>query len=384
MQKIEAWLTLTHVNQLGPATLDKLFQHFDSPTAILAASHGELQSLGINKAVIKGLQQPNEAAIQKDLSWLQHENHHLITIHDDAYPELLKQTTSPPHVLYVLGKRHLAENLLSDPQLGIVGSRNASAQGKEISHTFAEKLANSGLVVTSGLASGVDGAAHRGALEASIGSTIAVAACGLDRVYPAEHRQLAEQISHRGLIISEFPIGTSPTPGHFPRRNRIISGLSLGVLVVEASMKSGSLITARLANEQGREVFAIPGSIHNPLSKGCHTLIRNGAKLVETVDDILIELKHHIDLNAPHVGETSADNSRKRISAEPSDPQHAKILNCMNHEPMSIDEIIQHSGLAVEVVSSILLILELNNQVIHHGNGVYMRCMANQDEPMHS
>lgn len=384
MQQTQAWLTLTHVNQLGPATLDKLFQHFDSPTKILAASNGELQSIGINKSIISGLQQPNEAAIQRDLSWLQNENHHLITIHDDAYPELLKQITNPPYVLYVLGKLFPAENLLSDPQLGVVGSRNASAQGKEIAHSFAKQLANSGLVVTSGLASGVDGAAHRGALDSNIGSTIAVAACGLDRVYPAEHRQLAEQISQRGLIISEFPIGTSPTPGHFPRRNRIISGLSLGVLVVEASMKSGSLITARLANEQGREVFSIPGSIHNPLSKGCHTLIRNGAKLVETVDDILVELKHHIDLDALHVRETSADNSEKSNSVGHLDPQHVKILNCMQHEPMSIDEIIEHSGLAVEVVSSILLILELDNQVVHHGNGVYMRCMTNQDEPIHS
>ena len=164
------------------------------------------------------------------------------------YPELLKQIADPPCVLYALGKPELAKSLLSDPQLGIVGSRSASAQGKEIATLFASRLASSGLVITSGLASGVDGAAHRGAMQPSIGSTIAVAACGLDRVYPAEHRQLAKQISERGLIISEFPIGTSPAPGHFPRRNRIISGLSLGVLVIEASMKSGSLITAGLAN----------------------------------------------------------------------------------------------------------------------------------------
>jgi len=264
----------------------------------------------------------------------------------------------------------LAAELLTEPQLGIVGSRSASTYGKEIATSFAERLANSGIVITSGLASGVDGAAHRGALQATIGSTIAVAACGLDRVYPAEHRQLAEQISQRGLIISEFPIGTSPMPGHFPRRNRIISGLSLGVLVVEASMKSGSLITARLANEQGREVFAIPGSIHNPTSKGCHSLIRNGAKMVETVEDVLEEFKHHIDLNALH---TTATTEEKTKQTESLDPQHEKILNSMGFEPISIDSLIDHSGLAVDVVSSILLILELNDQVIHHGNGIYLR-----------
>ena len=210
--------------------------------------------------------------MQRDLAWLEHENHHLLTIQDPAYPTLLKQISDPPCVLYLLGKPELAISLLSDPQLGIVGSRNASAYGKEIATSFAQKLANSGLVITSGLASGIDGAAHRGALQSEIGTTIAVAACGLNRVYPAEHRKLAEEISQRGLIISEFSIDTSPMPGHFPRRNRIISGLSLGTLVVEASVKSGSLITARLAIDQCREVFAIPGSIHNPLSKGGHSL----------------------------------------------------------------------------------------------------------------
>ncbi len=384
MQQTEAWLSLTHVNKLGPATLHKLFQHFDSPNAVLNACRSELQSLGINQAVINGLQAPNEVAIQKDLLWLEHENHHLISIQDNAYPELLKQIANPPYVLYALGKPSHAKDLLSDPQLGIVGSRNASAQGKELANCFAEQLAQSGLVITSGLASGIDGAAHRGALQADIGSTIAVAACGLDRVYPAEHRRLAEQIAERGLIISEFPIGTSPTPGHFPRRNRIISGLSLGVLVIEASMKSGSLITARLATEQGREVFAIPGSIHNPLAKGCHTLIRNGAKLVETVEDILEEFKHLIDLNALQISPNrTVDNNA--IDETPSlDPQHAKILHCMDFEPINIDEIIERSGLAVEVVSSILLILELNNQVIHHGNGVYIRTHIDRETPTHS
>jgi len=371
MLPLKAWLTLIHVDKLGPVTLQKLLDRFNTATSILNASRSELQSFGISRSIIDGIHEPKEDAIQRDLAWLEHENHHVITIQDASYPELLRQIPDPPCVLYVLGKPKLAANLLTEPQLAIVGSRNASAYGKEIATSFAQKLASSGLVITSGLASGVDGASHRGALQADIGSTIAITACGLDRVYPAEHRQLAEQISQRGLLISEFPIGTSPMPGHFPRRNRIISGLSLGTLIVEASMKSGSLITARLATEQGREVFAIPGSIHNPLSKGGHTLIRNGAKLVETVEDVLEELKHHIDLDSIESNQKSVSDSKQDSAL---DPQHEKILESMGHDPISIDALIERSGLGVEVVSSILLILELNNQVSHHGNGIYLRC----------
>ncbi len=370
MQPLNAWLTLIHVDKLGPVTLIKLLGHFSSPARILEASRSELQSRGIRKSIIDGILEPNEDAIQRDLAWLEHENHHVITIQDTSYPELLKQISDPPCVLYVLGKPTLSVSLLTEPQLEIVGSRNASAYGKELATSFAQQLAINGLVITSGLASGVDGAAHRGALQADIGSTIAVAACGLDRVYPAEHRQLAEQIVQRGALVSEFPIGASPMPGHFPRRNRIISVLSLGTVGVEASMKSGSLITARLATEQGREVYATPGSIHNPLSKGGHTLIRNGAKLVETVEDVLEELKHHINLNSIESSQESVSEDKQDSAL---DPQHEKILESMGYEPISIDVLIERSGLGVEVVSSILLILELNNQVTHHGNGIYLR-----------
>ena len=370
MQQFDAWLTLIHVDKLGPVTLQKLFAHFHSAENILQASRCELQALKISNAIIEGIHTPKKDAVQRDLAWLEHENHHLLTIQDPAYPTLLKQISDPPCVLYLLGKPELATSLLSDPQLGIVGSRNASAYGKEIATSFAQKLANSGLVITSGLASGIDGAAHRGALQSEIGTTIAVAACGLNRVYPAEHRKLAEEISQRGLIISEFPIDTSPMPGHFPRRNRIISGLCLGTLVVEASVKSGSLITARLAIDQCREVFAIPGSIHNPLSKGGHSLIRNGAKLVETVEDILEELNHQIDPDSLNNRHELVTNSEQKSEL---DPQHEKILNSMGHEPISIDTLIERSGLGVEIVSSILLILELNDQVSHHGNGIYIR-----------
>ena len=369
MLQLEEWLALTHVKQLGPVAFQKLLDKFSSPGAILKAGRGELQSTGVSKQIIDGILAPNEGAITQDLEWLQHETHHLITIQDAHYPKLLKQITDPPIVLYAIGNQTVVPELLSDPQLAIVGSRNASTLGKQVATIFAQKLAQVGLVITSGLASGVDGAAHRGALQAQIGSTIAVTACGLDRVYPAEHRQLAEHIAQQGVIVSEFPIGTSPKPGHFPRRNRIISGLSLGVLVVEASIKSGSLITARLASEQNREIFAVPGSIHSPLSKGCHALIRNGAKLAETVEDILEELQHHIDLSdslpPSEVDQISSVNSQ--------DPEHKKVLDSMGYEPINIDSLINHSGLGVEVVSSILLILELNGQVTHNGNGVYVR-----------
>lgn len=366
------WLALTNIPKLGPVTLQKLLQRFGNPKAILSANKQELAAAGIPRQIAENICSPDKVAIAQDMAWLEHEMHHLITIEDAHYPNQLKQIADPPLVLYVHGKQDLS--LLSEPQLAIVGSRNASVSGKKIAEAFSEKLAQSGLVITSGLASGIDGAAHRGALLAQIGSTIAVAACGLDHVYPAQHRKLAEEISQRGLIVSEFPIGMLPKAGHFPRRNRIISGLSLGVLIVEASLKSGSLITARYATEQNREVFAIPGSIHSPLSKGSHNLIRHGAKLVETEEDILIELQHHISLD-----EIKLETKQSSIQIKPADtelgqdPEHEKVLACMGFEPISIDSIIETSGLSVEAVSSILLILELDGEVTNNGNGVYVR-----------
>ncbi len=368
MSQPEEWLALTHIDRLGTATFHKLLDKFESPGGILQAGRGELQALGIPKPVIDGITAPDEEAIKRDLEWLQQDAHRLITIRDAGYPELLKQLTDPPVVLYVMGEP--PAQVLSDPQLAIVGSRNASHQGREIAQSFARSLARAGLVITSGLASGIDAAAHRGALQAQNGATIAVAGCGLDRIYPPNHRKLTERIAQRGMVVSEFPIGKLPKPGHFPRRNRIISGLSLGVLVVEASTKSGSLITARLANEQNREVFAVPGSIHSPLSKGCHALIRDGAKLVETVDDILQELKNHIDLDRGRGDTAVAPSVTGPVTC---DPEHEKILGSMGYEPVSVDTLVGRSGLEVNVVSSILLILELNGQISHNGNGVYVR-----------
>ncbi len=372
MPQAEEWSALVNVDQLGPVTFQKLLGRFGSPADILRAQRSELQTAGISERVIDGILAPNETAIARDMEWLQHDLHHLVTIQDASYPQLLRQISNPPMVLYAHGEAQLLTRLLSDPQLAIIGSRNASANGTEMATVFARKLAQAGLVITSGLASGIDGAAHRGALQAELGKTIAVAACGLDRVYPAKHRELAEQIVQRGVIISEFPIGRLPKPGHFPRRNRIISGLSLGVLVVEASVKSGSLTSARMAGEQGREVFAVPGSIHNPLAKGCHMLIRNGAKLVETVGDILEEFKNHIDADEALTTVDAIDVNA--VTGEPADdPEHEKILHSMGYEPISIDNLVERCGLRVDVVSSSLLIMELSGQVSHNGNGVYVR-----------
>ena len=372
MPQLEDWLALIHTDQLGPIILQKLLTRFETPGDILSANSSDLRNAGAPISVIDAILNPDQASIDKDLKWLEHELHHFISIQDSKYPKQLKQISDPPIGLYVYGNLEHAPQLLSEPQLAIVGSRNASANGKEIATEFASKLALSGLVITSGLASGIDGCAHRGAMQVKTGTTIAVTACGLDRVYPAAHKSLAEKISQCGFIVSEFPIGVMPKPGHFPRRNRIISGLSLGVLVVEASINSGSLITARLAGEQGREVFAVPGSIHNPLSKGCHKLIRSGAKLVEAVEDILEELRHIIELNevVEIPQEVSSSNSNTN---EDLDPTHEKILNCMGYEPISINNLIQLSGLEAEAVSSILLILELNGYVSNNGNGIYVR-----------
>ena len=285
MNKVNSWLAIVRANGLGPAQFNHLLDTFNTPENILGASHSQLSKLGLKPATIESLQQPDAALIELDQRWLEQENHHLISLLDPRYPERLKTVPDAPIVLYVRGD----PDYLSLPQLAMVGSRSPTASGRKTATEFASHLSKAGITITSGLARGIDGACHQGALE-GIAGTLAVVAHGLDVVYPAAHRKLAEAITHNGAVVSEFPIGTAPTRGLFPRRNRLISGLSLGTLVVEAALKSGSLITARHALEQGREVFAIPGSIHNPLARGCHQLIRQGAKLVETADDILVEL----------------------------------------------------------------------------------------------
>ncbi|WP_366637239.1 DNA-processing protein DprA [Aquisalimonas sp.] len=290
----------------------------------------------------------------------------MLTWTDTRYPALLREMDSPPLCLYVNGD----PDVLNVPQLAIVGSRNATAGGRSTAREFAEHLASRGLTITSGLAVGVDAAAHQGALDGG-GFTVAVTATGPDRVYPPRHRSLAHAIAADGAVVTEFPCGTPPRAGHFPRRNRIISGLAAGTLVVEASPRSGSLITARLALEQGREVFAIPGSIHNPLARGCHRLIRDGsAKLVEQADEILEELTGRLQL--PREPATGTGNGTEPQQLQ-LDPEHEAVLNALGYDPVPLETVLQRTGLTPDVVSSILLLLELSGRITAMPGGRYAR-----------
>ena len=352
-EALPLWLSLQRLPGVGQRTQLDLLEHFGSVENIFSASRGQLEKVlaGKPQAIRAILDGPDNAALQTGLEWLREPGHHLLTWADSDYPPLLREIPDPPSMLYVVGERAL----LSGPQLAVVGSRNPTPMGRENAHAFAKSLAAAGLTVTSGLALGIDGAAHRGALEAG-GATVAVAGTGLDRVYPARHRELAHEIAKHGALVSEYPLGTPPLPENFPIRNRIISGLSLGTLVVEAALQSGSLITARLATEQGREVFAIPGSIHSPQARGCHALIRQGAKLVETAQDILEEL-------GPLASLTRRAAPENADAARPLDPSMNALLEHIGHDPVTVDVLIERSGLTADAVSSMLLQMELNGLV---------------------
>jgi DNA processing protein len=297
-------------------------------------------------------------------AWLQAPDHHLIPLGSEDYPALLARVPDPPAALFVAGD----PALLWHPQIAVVGSRNPSAAGRDNASDFAHELARGGLAITSGLADGVDAAAHRAALDADA-PTIAVIGTGIDLAYPRKHRALQEEIAARGAVVSEYPLGMPAAKGHFPRRNRIIAGLALGTLVVEASLQSGSLITARLAAEAGREVFALPGSIHNPMARGCHRLIRDGALLVETAREI-------VDALAPQAAQLGAA-LRERLREETSpradapaavprfdaDPDYAQLWRALDGEPASLDVLARRSGLTVGVLSSMLLLMELEGHV---------------------
>jgi len=297
--------------------------------------------------------------IDYDLDWLEQQNNGVLTFNDTNYPLQLKEIADPPPILFVRGN----PDLLTLPQIAIVGSRNPSALGKETAFSFARTLSLCGFVITSGLALGIDGASHRGALNAK-GYTVAVAGTGLDRVYPARHKELATEIVNTGVMISEFPPGTTAKANHFPRRNRIISGLCQGLLVVEAAKQSGSLITARMALEQNREVFAIPGSIHNPLARGCNALIREGAKLVETTQDILEELNQYYQQDEKLLSQTTQSTL---------DLEQQTLLNRIMFSPTSIDHLVENTGESVEAISSMLLILELQGYLEATAGGCYVR-----------
>ncbi len=355
-------MALQQTQGVGPVTFSKIIAQVDSLAAIFDKP---MALLDVSDQIKQNLSSPDWAKIEQDLVWLDEPNRHILTLADSHYPELLREIHDPPPLLYLQGDI----SLLSHWQLAIVGSRNPSESGRKLAYDFSHYLAQGGLCITSGLAMGIDAAAHKGALSAG-GKTIAVVGTGLDRVYPAKHRELAHDIASTGLLISEFALGTAPRAENFPRRNRIISALSLGTLVVEAALKSGSLITARMAMEQGREVFAIPGSIHNPLAKGCHKLIREGAKLVETAHDIVEELGPLSMVQAAPL----VDNSEQKQGQQQSlDVDYQTLLDNLGFDPISIDELIQRSGLTAEEVSSMLLLLELKGQVTSLAGGHYVR-----------
>ncbi|MBL6750396.1 MAG: DNA-protecting protein DprA [Nevskia sp.] len=353
-----AWLALVRMAGLGAGGARRLLEVFGSPDLLLAAGRRAWRAAGCSEALGQQLEQPDWAGVERDLEWLAAGApaipRSLVCLGDSAYPALLQSIAVPPLALFAMGD----VELLRLPQLAVVGARSASAQGAENAQAFAAELSRRGLTITSGLASGIDAAAHRGALGAG-GLTVAVCGNGLDRVYPARNRALAHGIAEKGLLVSEFPVGVPPLPEHFPRRNRIISGLSLGVLVVEAARESGSLITARLAAEQGREVFAIPGSIHNPMARGCHALLREGARLVETVDDILSELAPLLPALAPAAGTKAA----AAVEAPPPDPLQARVLEALGHETVALDQLVGRLGVPVAQLGAALVALELDGRV---------------------
>ena len=362
LHDLKLWLTLNQTPGLGNAGICQLLAKFGSPEAIFNASISQLREVVDDEIARKINHGVNIDAITPTLDWLKKDNAHVVTLADSTYPQKLLEISNPPVVLYAIGNLHW----LNHPSIAMVGSRSATPQGEKNAEEFAMSLCNHGLCVVSGMALGIDGAAHRGALKSN-GATIAVVGTGLDIVYPARHRDLAHKIAERGLIISEFPLGTPSKAQNFPRRNRLISGLSLGCLVVEANIDSGSLITARLSVEQGREVFAIPGSIHSPVSKGCHQLIKQGAKLVENTQDILEELKNLLPSNSPY-GLTERLNSKDTIHSEPN-----TVLACMGFDAINFETLLSLSGLTTEALSSMLMVLELENKVAVLTGGKYQR-----------
>ena len=351
-----AWAALAH-RALPQRAVVTLLREFGGPEPLLRASRAQLSRLVPAPIVERALAPVDAEALERTSRWLESPGHDLIAWDDDDYPKALLELGHAPPVLFHLGRR----DLLRREAFAIVGSRNATAQGRETAREFAHALADAGFTIVSGLAVGIDAAAHEGALDTPA-STIAVVATGLDRVYPARNRELAARIAQHGALLSEYVPGTPPRKEHFPQRNRLISGLSRGVLVVEATLSSGSLITARLAGEQGREVFAIPGSIHSPFAKGCHKLIREGAKLVETAGDVLDEL----------------DPQRNRIdvAAKPRTNDDAPlhpILAAMGYDPVGVDALVARTNAAPEEVIAELVTLELEGEVAALPGGSWQR-----------
>lgn len=342
------WLRLILTPGVGPGQQRQLLAAFGPPEGIYAAGHSAIAAVIGGPAARTLLDHDATPAVEVALEWLSQPGNRLLTLGDEAYPAALLEIPDPPVALYVKGDAAL----LSRPSLAVVGARNATPQGEANAESFSRALSEAGLCIVSGLALGIDAAAHRGGL-AGPGSTVAVIGTGADRIYPARNAALARQIAEAGAIISEFPLGIGPLAHNFPRRNRLIAGLAQGVLVVEAALKSGSLITARLATDCGREVFAIPGSIHSPVARGCHQLIRDGAKLVETAVDILDELRLAPREAAPQLDLAPVDD----------EGDEAQVIRAMGHDPVDMDALVQRTNLTAEALYAILLALELDGRV---------------------
>jgi DNA processing protein len=349
---LAAWIELSLVPGLGGSRFRSLLSTFGLPVHVLQATRTQLCRVVPESLAASILERKHGAEVDKALKWAEMHGHALLTLADEAYPKRLLEIPDPPALLYVAGETRM----LSAQALAIVGSRNATPQGLKNAHAFARALSDAGLAIVSGLALGVDSEAHRGGLEGQ-GSTLAVLGTGVDVAYPRRNAPLAGEIASRGALVTEFPLGTEPYAGNFPRRNRLISGLARGCLVVEAAVDSGSLITARFAADQGREVFAIPGSIHSPLSKGCHTLIKQGAKLVESAQDVLEELG---------MAARSPEGATEAVAGH-------DLLEKMGFDPCDIDEIIARSGLPAQSVSATLLRLELDGKIASLPGGLYQR-----------
>lgn len=361
-----AWIALARAPGLDPTTLTSALELVPGASALIGASAALYDRAGISGAARSFLSSGAATPRVAERRWLDGAHHHLVPLTDPRYPKLLRLLPDRPLALYVSGN----VDALADPQIAIVGSRCPTPQGRDIAFDFAQYLALRGLGITSGVAEGIDTCAHRGALRAQA-ITLGVLGTGMDIIYPRSNRQLCMEIEHRGALISEFPLGTPPRRGNFPQRNRIIAGVSLGTLVVEAARRSGSLITARLANDLGREVFAVPGSIHNPLSRGCHEIIKSGGKLVETADDILTEL----NFSAFFSNDFSASDGRSERPAHAAgmDKDHKILLDALGFDPVDLDKLVVRTGFKPEAVSSMMLILELEGHVQAAPGGRYSR-----------
>lgn len=358
-----AWSILARA-RLRAGKTNELLEHLGSAERIAAQSAAALRKAGVDDAARHAILHPDEDLVAADLDWLRHSDCRFVHWQSADYPQLLSEIDDAPILLYVRGN----VEALHLPILAIVGSRNPTRGGVQNAFEFSRHLGRAGFCIASGLAQGIDSAAHAGALE-SAAMTVAVLGHGIDRVYPASNRNLAHRIVQSGALISEYPLGSAPRREHFPQRNRLISGLALGTVVVEAAKRSGSLITARLAAEQGREVFAIPGSIHNALSRGCHQLLRQGAKLVESADDIVSELGPLVQ----HLMQNTASTLPPQEISPQRDADYEALLAALGHDPVTADQLASESGLTIEQVSSMLLILELEGDIEALNGGQYSK-----------